>query len=76
MNRLLIGSSNVSMTYYPEKFKEYPPFKMVKCTKIEVFKAVMEDIKEEREVIIAVVENFLCDAVKSIRHLLQIKLIV
>ena len=66
MNRLLIGSSNVSMTYYPEKFKEYPPFKMIKCTKMEVFKAVMDDIREEKEVIIAVVENFLCDAVRSI----------
>ena len=68
MNRLLIGSSNVSMTYYPEKFKGYPPFKMIKCTKIEVFKALMEEIKEEKEVIIAVIENFLCDAVRGIQN--------
>jgi hypothetical protein len=62
---MIIGSSNVAMTYLPEKFKEYPPYKMCKCTRIEVFKAVMDEIKDEKEVIIAVIENFLCDAVRD-----------
>jgi hypothetical protein len=65
MIRVIIGSSNVAMAYKPEKFKAYPPYKMVKCTKSEVFKAVMEEIKEEKEVIIAVIENFICDAVRA-----------
>ena len=67
MNRLLIGSSNVIRTYCAEKFKGYPPYKAIKCTRIEVYKVLMDDIKNEKEVIIAVIENFLCDAVKSIQ---------
>ena len=66
MIRLLIGSSNVAGTYRPEKFKGYPPYKMAKCTRIEVFKAMMDDIKDEKEVIIAVIENFICDAVRAV----------
>ena len=66
MIRLIIGSSNVATTYKPESFKVYPAYKMVKCTKMEVFKAVMDDVKEEKEVIIAVIENFICDAVRAI----------
>ena len=66
MIRLLIGSSNVAGTYSPEKFKGYPPYKMAKCTRIEVFKALMDDIKDEKEVIIAVIENFICDAVRAV----------
>ena len=65
MQRLLIGSSNVARTYHEEKFKGYPPYKMIKCTRVEVFRAVMDDIKDEKEVIIAVIENFLCDSVKN-----------
>jgi hypothetical protein len=67
MNRLLIGSSNVIRTYCAEKFKGYPPYKAIKCTRIEVYKVLMDDIKNEKEVIIAVIENFLCDAGKSIQ---------
>jgi hypothetical protein len=66
MNRLLIGSSNVASIYSQEKFREYPPYKMAKCTRIEVFKALMDDIKDEKEIIIAVIENFICDAVRAI----------
>lgn len=66
MIRLLIGSSNVAMTYKPEKFKEYPPYKMLKCTRFEVFKVMMEEIKNEKEIIIAVIENFICDAVRNL----------
>ena len=65
MARLLIGSSNVAGTYTPERFKEYAPYKMIKCTKMELFRVVVDDIKEEKEVIISVIENFLCDAIRS-----------
>jgi hypothetical protein len=64
---MIIVSSNVSMTYLPEKLKEYPPYRMFKCTKMEVFKTVMDEIKDEKEVIIAVIENFLCDVVRGIQ---------
>ncbi len=67
MERLLIGSSNVSGIYTPSKFKEYPPYKMIKCTKVELFRVALETIKEEKEVIISVIENFLCDAMRSIQ---------
>ena len=66
MQRLLIGSSNVANTYRKDKFKGYPPYKLIKCTKVEVFKAVMDEVKAEKEVIIAIIENFLCDSVKNI----------
>jgi hypothetical protein len=65
MLRLLIGSSNVYRTYEHEKFKGYPSYKMIKCTRIKVFEAAMEKIKDEKEVIIAVIENFICDAVRD-----------
>ena len=66
MQRLIIGSSNVAMAYKPEKFKEYPPYNMLKCTRFEVFKVMMDEISDEKEIIIAVIENFLCDAVRAL----------
>jgi hypothetical protein len=53
------------MANYPEKFKGYLPFNMVKCTKMVIFRALMEEINNEKEVIIGVIENFICDAVKK-----------
>jgi hypothetical protein len=41
---------------------------MTKCTKDEVFKVVMDEISDEKEVIIAVIENFLCDMVRSVQN--------
>ena len=67
MERLLIGSSNVAGFYDPSKFKEYPPYKMIKCTKVELFRVAVETIKDEKEVIISVIENFLCDAIRSLK---------
>jgi hypothetical protein len=32
--------------------------------KIEVFKAVMNEVMDEKEVLIGVIENFICDAVR------------
>ena len=67
MERLLIGSSNVAGFYDPSKFKEYPPYKMIKCTKVELFRVAVETIKDEKEVIISVIENFLCDAIRPLK---------
>jgi hypothetical protein len=41
---------------------------MIKCTKVELFRVAVETIKDEREVIISVIENFLCDAVRPIQE--------
>ena len=67
MARLLIGSSNVAGVYNPSKFKEYAPYKAIKCTKVEMFRVVVEEIRDEKEVIISVIENFLCDAVRPVQ---------
>ena len=63
IDTLIIGSSNVSR-FYPDvdpKWRE--DMKFVKCTKIEVFKAILDDTNAEK-IIISVVENFLADAVE------------
>jgi hypothetical protein len=40
---------------------------MVNCTAIEVFKVKMDELeKVDKEIVISVVENFICDAVKGI----------
>jgi hypothetical protein len=54
------------MAYKQEKFKEYPPYNILKCTRFEVFKVMMDEISDEKEIIIAVIKNFLCDAVKAL----------
>jgi hypothetical protein len=67
MIRLLIGSSNVYRHYNHNDFSEYPKFKMVNCTSSEVFAAALDGIGEGKgQVIISVIENLLCDAVKDI----------
>ena len=64
MARLLFGSSNICRFYKPEKFKEYKPYLMKRSVRIEPFKARMACIGvEEKEVVISVIENFICDAV-------------
>ena len=64
MSRLLIGSSNVYRFYKPESFPNHKPCAMVKCTNLEVFKARMATLEStDKEVIISVVENLICDAV-------------
>ena len=67
MWRQLIGSSNVYRVYEHDSFKDYPEYEMVKCTKKEVFKTALDNLKEGKgEIIISVLENFLCDEVKGI----------
>ena len=67
MLRTIIGSSNVYRFYQAEKFEGYRPYEMKKCTNQQVFDVAMNDIKEGKgQVIISVIENLLCDAVRDI----------
>ena len=67
MWRKLIGSSNVYRVYSHDLFKDYPKFEMVKCTKKEIFKTALDNIGDGKgEVVISVIENFICDAVNGI----------
>ena len=66
MSHTLIGSSNVANLYLPERFKNHPPYNLMKCVKLPVFNVNMTCIKdEEKFVIISVLENFIVDAVKN-----------
>jgi hypothetical protein len=65
LNTLLIGSSNVSRFYADLDQKWTEDIKFVKCTKIEVLKAILDDTKAEK-IIVSVVENFLSDAVENL----------
>ena len=66
MQRLIIGSSIVYRTYEAEDFKEYEKYRMINCTSKEVFKAAMDGIEGGKgEVIVSVIENLLCAAVKD-----------
>jgi hypothetical protein len=65
----MIGSSNVYRTYKQNIFQEYKRYKMICCTKLEVFKVAMAVIEgRQGKVIIAVIENLLCDAIKITRN--------
>ena len=67
MARILIGSSNIYRFYNVEKIPICKQYKMVNCTAMEVFKVKMEELeKVNKEVVISVVENFICDAVKGV----------
>ena len=66
MERILIGSSNINRFYKPEAFKDHKPYIMVKSTKFEHFKVKMDGLeKGKKQVVVLVIENFLCDAVGS-----------
>ena len=67
MARLLIGSSNVYRFYEAGRFTGYNPYIMMNCTRIEVFKAKMDALEvEDKEIVISVIENFICDAVRDV----------
>jgi hypothetical protein len=66
MIRQFIGSSNVYRTYKHCDFAEYHPYKMMNCTSKEVFAVALNNIAiRKSKIIIAVVENFLCEAIKK-----------
>jgi hypothetical protein len=67
MLRTIIGSSNVYRFYKPDLFQGYKPFVMNNCSNQQVFDVAISDIKSSRgQVVISVIENILCDAVKGI----------
>ena len=71
---VVIGSSNVYrfIEHTDEQLKAI--MTMRKCTKIEVFKALMASLKDtDKRVIITVIENFLADAVKGLTSPVEIK---
>ena len=60
MNRVLVGSSNVYRFYNKDVFKEYNSYILVKCVDIKSFEAIMANLgKDDKEVIVSVLENFL-----------------
>jgi hypothetical protein len=66
MSNLLIGSSNLARFYKPEKFKEYRPYQMMKCTTMDSFVALMAELEDGcNKVVISVFENIIADAAKS-----------
>ena len=65
---MIIGSSNVYRFYQPDRFEGYRPYEMNKCTNQQVFDVAMSGIKKNKgQVIISVIENLLCDAVRDIK---------
>ena len=69
MWKQIIGSSNVYRSYKHEAFPDYPKYEVVNCTNKEVFVAALDNIKTGKgELIISVLENFLCDAVKGLSN--------
>ena len=62
--RVIIGSSNIERFYKVEKYPNFTPCIMQKCCRAEVFVVLMEDLNEEQtEIMVSVIENFVCDAV-------------
>jgi hypothetical protein len=68
MIRQFIGSSNVYRNYKHCDFPDYPNYKTVNCTSREVFLVALDNIGSGNgEVIIGVLENFLCNSVKDMQ---------
>ena len=64
---ILIGSSNIYRPWDIMKEEDKRCITLQRCTKIEVFRALMcELIENDKKVIISVIENFVCDAVTSL----------
>ena len=67
MSKILIGSSNIARFYKAQSLSQFDPYIMKKCTKFEIFQVQMGHLgPEDKEIIISVIENFLCDAVVGI----------
>jgi hypothetical protein len=66
MTGVLIGSSNVYKFYRTDVHKSNNTYSMVRCTDINNFKAVMNNLEDDdKHVIISVVENFLSSAARN-----------
>jgi len=65
MSNLLIGSSNLARFYKPEIFKDFRPYQMMKCTTMESFSALMNELEDgSNSVIISVFENIIIDSTR------------
>ena len=64
--RVLIGSSNIFRFYKPSDFTEVPDYHLIKCTRISAIMGQMKALeKENKLVVVSVIENFLADAAKA-----------
>ena len=69
MWKQFIGSSNIYRSYDHNDFPDFPKFEIVNCTNKEVFATALDNIKPGKgELIISVLENFLCDAVRDLSN--------
>ena len=60
----IIGSSNIYRPYDILSKEDQDKIDLKRCTRISAFKVFMEGlIESQRNVIISVIENFVCDAV-------------
>ena len=67
-NTIIIGSSNMYRPWDIMKEEDKRCLTLQRCTKIEGFRALMSElIEDDKRVIISVIENFVCDAVSSIK---------
>ena len=66
MKIIIIGSSNTYHFVQYLKDDEKGEINLQKCTKLESLKVHLDNLEEtDRKVLITVVENFVCDAVKE-----------
>ena len=64
MSNILIGSSNIACFYKAESFTKFRPYTLSRCTEYNSFQAIMDE-STDKSFVISVVENFLCNRVKS-----------
>ena len=64
MSNLLIGSSNIARFYKADSFTKFRPYTLSRCTEYNSFKAIMDE-STDKNFVISVVENFVCNRVKS-----------
>ena len=64
-SKIVVGSSNLYRHF--GSVGEKLGFTMMNCTTIEIFRVRMASLEDEdREVVLSVIENFICDGVKTI----------
>jgi hypothetical protein len=60
MNRVLVGSSNVYRYYNRGEYPNFNEYLSARCTDIKSFEAIMTNLgKNDKEVIVSVLENFI-----------------
>ena len=67
MKTTIIGSSNIYRPYDILAKEDQDKIDLKRCTRITAFKVFMDGLKEnQRNVVISVIENFVCDAVGEV----------